>query len=210
MSEEPDSKLQPAALFAVYEEHYMGIKKIFDEVAKTRVMELLRDNQERAKYLLNYHCKVIACPASHLILNHDLLLESQFKVGTIIFLEAGQITDFETFSAIMVTRGLKRIVMVGDQKQSPPQVVNKTLETKAKLSSSMFSRLLKLGHKTVRLDHQGKSRPDIFECIRWCYPNVSDLPSVKQDEQYQADCPGLKYHCQIVDVQGQEVIQSLI
>lgn len=201
-----DTKLKPAELFSLYQEHYLGLKKLFDELSQTRVMELLRYNQERAKYLLNYHCKVIACPASHLILNNEMLLDSKFKVGTIIVMEAGQISDFETFSAILSSKGLERVVMIGDQKQSAPVVLNSTLETTARLSCSMFSRLLSLGHKSVKLTHQGKARPDIYDCLRWNYSEVLDLARVTEDSIYKAECPGLKHHCQIIDIQSQEVI----
>ena len=51
-------------------------------------MELLRNDKERANYLLNYHSRLILVPATYLMYNHEELISSKIKIDSLIVMEA--------------------------------------------------------------------------------------------------------------------------
>ena len=79
-------------------------------------MELLRNDKERANYLLNYHSRLVLVPAAYLVYNHEELLLSKLQVDSLIVLEANQLLDFETFAAVAVCKRAVRIALLGDER----------------------------------------------------------------------------------------------
>jgi hypothetical protein len=188
-------------VLAKAQENFVRIKKVFDELNSTRVMELLRHNKERAKYLLNYHCKVIATPADILLLNQEELLEAKHKVGTLIFLEAGKLTDFECFAGIVASRGPKRLVLIGDQMENPPFITSRLHHYTAGLGRSMFARLSKLNYPKISLHQQFSVTLGVHKASKLLY---NDFELVHPLEM---EVPGIQQTFQVVNVACREVRQ---
>lgn len=79
-------------------------------------MELLRNDKERANYLLNYHSRLILVPATYLMYNHEELISSKIKIDSLVVMEANQLLDFESFAAVTICKRAVRIVMLGDDR----------------------------------------------------------------------------------------------
>ena len=182
--------------------HFESIKQVFDNLGKTRAMELLRHNKERAKYLLNYHCRVIACPVDQLLLNHQEILESKLKIGTLVLLEAAQLNDFETFGTVVASRCVKRVVLVGNLTESPPAITSRLHQATSCLHKSMFSRLAQLNYPIFKLRSQHRVSADVHSAIKSLYP---DLQLIANPDQKERNTAGLTSGFQIIDVSCEEV-----
>ena len=166
-------------------------------------MELLRHNKERAKYLLNYHCKVIILTVSHLFDIFEELLSAKYTVGTLILPEAGNLLDFQSFASLAVCRDLRTAVFLGDDSQNPPSINCRVLEESANLSQSMFVRLQRLGYPVISLHQQGASTDSITSLYKWKYPGLANFPHSRSLEgEYLL--PGLKSAVQFIDLATHE------
>jgi intron-binding protein aquarius len=90
------------------------IQETFEELEKCRVFELLKNNKQRADYLVNNYVKLVAMTSTHAILKSDYFLDSAFRATTVIFEESGQLLDFETFAPLTFSKGLRRMILIGD------------------------------------------------------------------------------------------------
>ena len=187
------------------EEHYRSVERLFGELRETRVMELLRQEKERAKYLLNYHCRVLVLTAAHLFAIFEELLAAKFTVGTLVLPEAGELLDFEAFAALAVCKELKTAVFLSDGCQTPPSLGCRVLEDCAHLGQSMFARLQHLGYPSLSLAAQGGSRAAIVALYAWKYPGLHHLPPALLDT-LERPVPGLQLPVQFVDVDSFEVV----
>lgn len=194
-----------SAVRARLEKHFATIKATFDELERTRAMELLIQNKERGNYLMNYYSKVIGMTSSHFILKHEELLEGGFEAATVIFEEAGQIMDFGAAVPIALTKGVERIILIGDDNQLPPLVKNPILQTVANLQQSMFARLLNHNYQRVNLKQQGRCRNEIASLFTWKYAGLVNLPHVATDSRLNAQVKGVKHPVQFIDVASAEV-----
>jgi hypothetical protein len=191
---------------ALSQAHFKALQNLFSEIAKTRVMELLRHNKERAKYLLNYHCKVIIMKASHLFVVYEELLNAKFSVGTLIVQEAGELLDFESFASLAVCKDLKRAIFLGDKNQYTSTFGCETLEKISNLGQSMFTRLQNLGYPTIKLHSQGASRKEIVDLYKSKYPELKSYSGAGNN----AKLPGVDKPVQWVDLHSKEVIIPFI
>lgn len=192
------------------EEHFATIKLTFEELERTRAMELLIQNKERGNYLMNYYVKVIGMTSSHYILKHEELLEGNFEAATVIFEEAGQIMDFGAMIPISLTKGVERIVLIGDDNQLPPLVKNPILQTVANLQQSMFARLLNHNYQRVNLRQQGRCRSEIASLFSWKYAGLANLPHIATDARLNEPVKGMKHAVQFINVSSTEVSMKFI
>lgn len=170
--------------------HFKKVKKVFDDLSSTRVMELLRHNKERAKYLLNYHCKVIAAPIDSLLLHQEELLEAQHKVSALIVIEASQLSDFEAFASLVVGRSLRRVIMIGNKMDNPPFITSRLHHYTSGLGNSMFARLAKLHYPLTRLYQQFGVAEGIHKAVQLLHPDLElassiDTEALKSPEAFQ-------------------------
>lgn len=182
--------------------HFKKVKKVFDDLSSTRVMELLRHNKERAKYLLNYHSKVIASPIDCLLLLQEELLEAKHKVSTLLVVEAGQLTDFETFASIVASRGPRRMILIGNKMENPPFLTSRLHHYQTSLGSSMFSRLMRLNYPQTSLKQQFGVSKGVHQAINLLH---QDLELVNPNANKVG---GLKEEFQVINVPCKEVVFS--
>ena len=168
-------------------------------------MELLRNNRERGKYLINNYVRIIAMTSTYAILKNKSLITSNFNINTVIFEESGQLLDFETFAPLTLSRQIKRIVMIGDDNQLPPLVKNQVIKNVANLKQSLFVRLIRLGYPVSTLKQQGRAREEILELYRWKYDNLVSMKHVFEQDIFQGVNKGFQHNVQFISVPGSEV-----
>eukprot|EP00388_Colpodella_angusta_P010033 GDKJ01026324.1.p1 GENE.GDKJ01026324.1~~GDKJ01026324.1.p1 ORF type:complete len:1454 (+),score=392.63 GDKJ01026324.1:48-4364(+) len=156
---------------------------LFDMLALSRPFELLHSAQERGNLLLQTQAKVVAMTCSFAAANQlELAREVKTHFDSIIFEEAGQISEIESFLPLLCSskQSIKRIVMLGDAQQLPPVVTCPLLKRQSNLEQSLFERLIRLGFPLITLDAQGRSRKEIADLYRSAYTSVRlhDLPRV--------------------------------
>lgn len=195
----------PEARLRAYAALYEQIKAVFDQLAKKKFLELLRYTKERANYLLNYYCSIVLTTASFLVLKHEELFAGKFEVGTVLFDEAAQISDFEAVACLAVCKGIQRVTLVGDSEQYLPNAQHSVIDKIANLELSFFHRLLRLGFAKTSLNMQFRSRTDISKVFRAFYPDLVDSPSLAEDPELTGLPPGLKHAVQFIDVESAEV-----
>ena len=132
------------------------VRRVFKELKEYRFLELLRSSKQRTDYLLTSLARVVALTCAHAAIKRRDLLELGFVYETIIFEEAAQITDAETLIPLTLQdskfqhEGLRRVVLIGDDRQLPPVVKNEVLRAHCGLDQSLFVRLLRLGATRAR------------------------------------------------------------
>ncbi|KAJ8600931.1 hypothetical protein CTAYLR_005054 [Chrysophaeum taylorii] len=177
-------------------------RRLFDEVARYEAFELLRSRKQRSDYLLTKQARVIALTCTHAALARRDLVALGLRYDTLVVEEAAQILEIETFIPLVLqteTSRLKRIVLIGDDRQLPPVVKHRALAAYARLDQSMFARLARLGFPILHLDAQGRARPSIADLYRWRYPYLRDLPEGGAAANPYAN-PGFVFEYQFVDV----------
>lgn len=181
------------------------IGSCFVEMAKTRVLELLRIDKERGNYLLNYHSKVILMTPETLLEKHEELFDLKHPIGTLIIDEAQQITDFESFAALAVAKSLKKVVLLADRLHEPPNIKNPILKEVSGLNKSMFERLSLLGYPEIKLTQHYGYEPALSQLCK----AVSHLDlQIAEASQVISDValPGLATNLQFVSLDsGKEV-----
>ncbi|KAG1474953.1 hypothetical protein G6F56_000019 [Rhizopus delemar] len=133
------------------------LDNIFEQLEGIRPFELLRYDYDRASYLLTKEAKVIGMSSIHAGLKRPELIKHKFNYDNIIMLEADQMLEIDTFISLQLQKSkdildyLKRVVIIGDEKQSPT-VNNAALEQYGNMKQSMLKRFVKLGVPVIRLD----------------------------------------------------------
>ncbi|EKX72358.1 conserved hypothetical protein [Theileria equi strain WA] len=158
--------------------------------------EVLRNNTERGKYLVEKFARMVAMTCTHAAIARQEL--EHVKYSTLVLEEAAQVLEIETF--IPLAQNVKRVVLSGDHLQLPPVVQNKCMDVYGGLSQSLFSRMIRLGTPHVVLDKQGRSRPEIADL--WTHRYKHAIGSIHSD--YPDINPGFKHFCQFVHVNGTE------
>ncbi|KAM9954404.1 hypothetical protein ACTFIW_003945 [Dictyostelium discoideum] len=200
------------------------IKEIFKELEECKVFELLKSPNDRYNYLLLKQSKIVAMTCTHAALKRNELLRLGFKFDNLLMEESAQISDIESFIPLQlqlnsneigdaiigdddgngngnnISRGLKRVILIGDHNQLPPIVQNQSLAKYSHFDQSLFTRLIRLEIPHITLDRQGRSRPSISELFSWKYKGLQDLPLVKEQLQFKLANPGLAYDYQLINV----------
>lgn len=186
-----------------------------DELALYRPIELLRSQKQRINYLLTKQARIIAMTCTHCAIARSHLVELGFQYDNILFEEAGQMLDVETFIPLLLQRGesdqsssiatrLKRVCLIGDHNQLPPVVKNMTFSKYSNFDQSLFTRLIRLGVPSIDLDKQGRSRKEIAELYSYRYNNLGNLDHVMRRQEFLTSNPGFLHTYQIINVEDFE------
>uniref|UniRef100_A0A7S2ZWQ1 Intron-binding protein aquarius n=1 Tax=Rhodosorus marinus TaxID=101924 RepID=A0A7S2ZWQ1_9RHOD len=132
------------------------------------------------------------------------------RYDSLVMEEAGQVLEIETLIPMLLQKPdnpssgspLKRVVLVGDHNQLPPIVKNPALQKYARMSQSLFSRLIRLGNPAICLDKQGRARPELADLYRWRYDKLEDLGMLADGSAaaYKLGNPGFVHDFQLIDV----------
>jgi len=186
---------------------FRHLTKIFAELQECRAFELLRNQYDRANYLVTKQARIVAMTCTHAALKRAELVSLGFKYDNLLMEEAAQIMEIETFIPMLLQEHdpregcrLKRAVLIGDHHQLPPIVKNIAFQKYAHLDQSLFARFVRLGVPTVDLDAQGRARPSIAQLYNWRYKSLKDLPITKSPE-FQTANAGFAYDYQVVNVE---------
>mmetsp|Transcript_35742 Transcript_35742/g.142936 ORF Transcript_35742/g.142936 Transcript_35742/m.142936 type:complete len:334 (+) Transcript_35742:3237-4238(+) len=173
-------------------------------------MELLRNNKDRGDYLLCKQARIIAMTCTHAAMRRDEFIRLGLRYDSLVMEEAGQVLEIETLIPMLLQKPdnpssgspLKRVVLVGDHNQLPPIVKNPALQKYARMSQSLFSRLIRLGNPAICLDKQGRARPELADLYRWRYDKLEDLGMLADGSAaaYKLGNPGFVHDFQLIDV----------
>ncbi|KRY72483.1 Intron-binding protein aquarius, partial [Trichinella pseudospiralis] len=182
------------------------IRSIFDQLNEFRAFESLRSRHDRVEYLLTSQAKVIAMTCTHAALRRKEFVDMYFHYDNLIVEEAAQILEIETFIPFLLQptvqgkNRLRRVVLIGDHYQLPPVVKSQPLQRYSKMEQSMFTRLVRLGVRTIHLDKQGRARQELAALYSWRYNNLGNLPHVLADEEFLTANAGFAHAFQLVNV----------
>lgn len=182
------------------------IDRIFSELEDIRPFEILRQQRDKANYLLVKEARIIAMTSTHAAMRREEIANLGFHYDNIIMEEAAQITEIESVIPCTMQRTkngefpLKRIVLCGDHLQNSPIIQNIAFRQYANLEQTLFLRLVRLGVPTINLDQQGRCRPSIAELFKWRYGKLGNLPSVLNESEFKLANPGFVYDYQFIDV----------
>lgn len=183
------------------------IDKLFSELQDIRPFEILRQQKDRANYLLIKEARIIAMTSTHAAMRRQEIVDLGFRYDNVIIEEAAQITEIESFIPLTLQSAtqsgelpLKRVVLCGDHLQNSPIVRNAAFRQYANFEQTMFTRLVRLGVPQIMLDKQGRSRPSIADLFRWRYQSLGDLPTIENNEEFKLANAGLKYDYQFINV----------
>ncbi|PHH54947.1 Intron-binding protein aquarius [Ceratocystis fimbriata CBS 114723] len=199
---------------------YRHIERVFSELADILPFEILRRDKEKANYLLTNEARIVAMTSTHAAMRRQEIAALGFKYDNVVFEEAAQITEIETFIPFALQKPmaasnsgaatsaeatpqssmLQRIVLCGDHLQNSPIIQNMAFRTYANLEQSLFSRLVRLDVPTITLDQQGRARPSIADLYRWRYQQLLDLPLVQTSREFLTANAGFRYDFQFIDV----------
>ena len=154
---------------------FRKLDSVFDELAEYRPLELLRSQRQRTDYFLMKQARIVAMTCTHAAIARSRLVELGFQYDNLVFEEAAQMMEIETFVPMLLQKGdadsstsrLKRICLIGDHNQLPPVVKNQMFARYSNLDQSMFTRLIRLGVPYIQLDRQGRARPEIAALYRY-------------------------------------------
>ncbi|KRZ07965.1 Intron-binding protein aquarius, partial [Trichinella zimbabwensis] len=182
------------------------IRSIFDQLNEFRAFESLRSRHDRVEYLLTSQAKVIAMTCTHAALRRKEFVDMYFHYDNLIVEEAAQILEIETFIPFLLQptvqgkNRLRRVVLIGDHYQLPPVVKSQALQRYSKMEQSMFTRLVRLGVRTIHLDKQGRARQELAALYSWRYNNLGNLPHVLANEEFLTANAGFAHAFQLINV----------
>lgn len=182
------------------------LDRIFSELDDIRPFEILRQQRDKANYLLIKEARVIAMTSTHAAMKQQEIANLGFRYDNVVMEEAAQITEIESFipCALQEVKSselpLKRLVLCGDHLQNSPIVQNLAFRQYANFEQSLFQRLVRLGVPTITLDQQGRCRPSIAELFRWRYDNLKDLSTTETNPDFHTANAGLEYDYQFINV----------
>ena len=186
---------------------FRHLVEMFTELEECRFLELLKMPKDRAEYLLTKQAKIVAMTCTYAALKRSDFLDVNFKYDTVVFEEAAQILEIESFIPLALQRArdidghtrLKRVVMIGDHNQLPPVVKNQTFSKFCRMDQSCFARLVRSGVPNIVLDAQGRSRKQISKLYSWRYKKLDDLPHVSTEQRFQLANAGMAKVAQFID-----------
>lgn len=182
------------------------LAKLFSELEDIRPFEILRQQRDRANYLLIKEARIIAMTSTHAAMRRQEISKSGFHYDNVIMEEAAQVTEIESVIpfALQKTKNgelpLKRVVLCGDHLQNSPIVQNIAFRQYANFEQTLFLRLVRLGVPTINLDQQGRARPSIAELFKWRYERLGTLPTVENGAEFKSANAGFKYDYQFINV----------
>jgi len=186
---------------------WADVQQTFVELEETRPFELLRSYKDRSNYLLTKHAKIIAMTCTHAAIKRRDLIDLNFNYDNVIMEESGQILDIETLLPLLLQRNdsssssrLQRVILLGDHRQLPPVVQNRSLQKYSHLDQSLFTRFIRLGMPYIQLNAQGRMRGTIANLWNWNYENLGNLPTIAQNPAYKFGNVGFAHEYQVINV----------
>ena len=197
-------------IWSVIEGCYRHICSIFQELEEILPLELFKSNYERANYVLAREAKIVAMTCTHAALKRRELLNLKLRYETVIFEEAAQLQEIESFIPLMLQNPedesnngkhpLRRVVMIGDHHQLSPIIKSIPLQKHCNLEQSMFARFIRLGIPYIELNAQGRARSSIVDLYRWRYQKLYDLPFITSENEFLRANVGFAFEYQLIDV----------
>ncbi|KAI2792170.1 RNA helicase aquarius [Penicillium oxalicum] len=182
------------------------IERIFSELEDIRPFEILRQQRDKANYLLIKEARVIAMTSTHAAMRRQEIADLGFHYDNVVMEEAAQITEIESFipAAMQNLKNgelpLKRVVLCGDHLQNSPIIQNLAFRQYAHFEQSLFLRLARLGVPVITLDKQARARPSIAELFRWRYESLGDLAVTETAEEFKQANAGFQFDYQFINV----------
>ncbi|EAS29887.2 DEAD helicase superfamily protein [Coccidioides immitis RS] len=182
------------------------LDRVFSELEDIRPFEILRQQRDKAKYLLVKEARIIAMTSTHAAMRRQEIANLGFHYDNVVMEEAAQVTEVESFIPCALQNSktgelpLKRVVLCGDHLQNSPIVQNIAFRQYANFEQSLFLRLVRLGVPTINLDQQGRARPSIAELFKWRYERLGNLPTVENGAEFKLANAGFQYDYQFINV----------
>ncbi|XP_954844.1 uncharacterized protein TA05355 [Theileria annulata] len=143
------------------------IERLYEMLFELLPFEILRNNRDRMKYLVENYSRIVAMTCTHASISQEELSTLNYK--TLIFEEAAQILEIESF--IPICNNIKRLILCGDHLQLSPIIQNSSLLRYSNLNQSLFLRLIRLNYPYIQLNVQARSRPEILNIYSHFYPH---------------------------------------
>ncbi|EAN30879.1 AAA domain protein [Theileria parva strain Muguga] len=143
------------------------IERLYEMLFELLPFEILRNNRDRMKYLVENYSRIVAMTCTHASISQEELSTLNYK--TLVFEEAAQILEIESF--IPICNNIKRLILCGDHLQLSPIIQNSSLLRYSNLNQSLFLRLIRLNYPYIQLNVQARSRPEILSVYSHFYPH---------------------------------------
>ncbi|BAM41445.1 conserved hypothetical protein [Theileria orientalis strain Shintoku] len=143
------------------------LDKLYEALNELLPFEILRNNRDRMKYLVENYSRIVAMTCTHASIAKEELATLNYK--SLVFEEAAQILEIESF--IPICSNIKRLVLCGDHLQLSPIIQNGALQKYSNLNQSLFLRLIRLNYPYVQLNVQARSKGEILDVYKNFYPN---------------------------------------
>lgn len=133
--------------------HYCEIANLFEEIERLGPLSFLTSKKSKAEYLLTLQAKVIGVTASFLEENFTLLQGYNVHYSSILFAEASQLNIHESILPFLVdSKGTQsRVIMIGDELNLGPSVLDSESGKVVGLSTSLFEQLINKGAASITL-----------------------------------------------------------
>lgn len=169
------------------ESAFRHIEQVFANLRAIRPYELLRSARERHNYMLARDARIVAMTATHAAMHWAEIKEVGLRYNNVVVEEAAQLTELDNFIPLALqgapgaSEGLRRVVLIGDDRQNSPVVQTRALRQYSALDQSLFRRLRRQGVPSVDLDAQGRARPELAAVYGWQYGagGLRNLPVVE-------------------------------
>ena len=121
------------------------LQELFSIIKETKVLEIIRDDEERERCILSTHVKFIGMTTKFLTTNQTKLTKLGLTYSTLIIDDAGMSPLWESVLAISLSKGIKRIILASDVNQTPIFTLNNRFKELTRLNRSLFEIALSLG-----------------------------------------------------------------
>ena len=111
------------------------------------------------------------------------------KFEYVIVEEAAEVLEPHILS--LLTKNIKRLIMIGDHKQLKPKPYSYELCKKYNFNVSMFERLINNGIKYVSLKYQRRMKPLFADFVRLIYGEKEYIDKENEDEAYKENIRGM-------------------
>ena len=105
-----------------------------------------------------------------------LSLISKLAPKIVVVEEAAEV--LEACLVAVLSRSVKKLILIGDHKQLKPQVDTYHLRREHNFHISMMERLIKINFKYEKLLRQGRMRPEFSSMLKDIYPEYKDFPDL--------------------------------
>lgn len=166
----------------------IGLKKEVGELSHSDEKSYLDLYRKKEKNVLQ-NADIICCTCAG---SGDWRLDN-LNFCAVLIDESTQASEPETL--IPITRGTKRVVLVGDHQQLGPVILNQQAAN-AGLKQSLFERLIFLNHKPIRLEVQYRMHPCLSEFPSNMFYDGSLQNGITEEDRiiYDSSFPWPIYH----------------